>query len=409
MDRRTWRACGAGALSIVAWLVSGVVASAEMAAPDTVVCKATDERPRAGGASIAQTAGESLQHKNWQPVGGLIEFTVNAPKPIPSDAVVTTCFRWKKAGAAFVEQKPMRVDLQNGGAVLKVTVAVPDPSDAKDAIWVTGVERAIWLVPLAEARIIAIKDNAPVVDTWTEIGITHPVLSLILALLVVALAFYALDTVVKLRITHSGTLQASWLLRIIATSGANASLSQLQILLWTFVVAGSAIYVGTLSGQLVEITTGTLVLLGISGVATLVTQAHNDNQAATRQTEADRASAAAQQARDAAAAPNAGAGAQGAAQAAQAEADAAQARAAAVNNPPAAKQPRWSDLIVSEDDGREIDLARVQMLLFTLISAGFVIGKVIAAYVIPEIPVGYLTLMGISNGVYIGSKVVRKT
>jgi len=47
------------------------------------------------------------------------------------------------------------------------------------------------------------------------------------------------------------------------------------------------------------------------------------------------------------------------------------------------------------------------MLLFTLISAVFVITKVIAAYVIPEIPVGYLTLMGISNGVYVTAKFVR--
>ena len=77
--------------------------------------------------------------------------------------------------------------------------------------------------------------------------------------------------------------------------------------------------------------------------------------------------------------------------------------------PPDDQTPRWSDLIVNDQNTavREIDVSRVQMLLFTLISAVFVISKVITAYVIPEIPVGYLTLMGISNGVYVGSKVVR--
>ena len=49
------------------------------------------------------------------------------------------------------------------------------------------------------------------------------------------------------------------------------------------------------------------------------------------------------------------------------------------------------------------------MLLFTLVTAGFVVIKVIAAYVIPEMPRGFLVLMGISNGAYIGSKIVQKS
>ena len=58
---------------------------------------------------------------------------------------------------------------------------------------------------------------------------------------------------------------------------------------------------------------------------------------------------------------------------------------------------------------REIDVARVQMLLFTLIAAVFVVTKVLVSYVIPEIPEGFQILMGISNGVYMGSKVVQKS
>ena len=53
---------------------------------------------------------------------------------------------------------------------------------------------------------------------------------------------------------------------------------------------------------------------------------------------------------------------------------------------------------------REIDVTRFQMLLFTLIAAVFVLLNVLTTYVIPEISVGFQTLLGISNGVYMGSK-----
>ena len=94
---------------------------------------------------------------------------------------------------------------------------------------------------------------------------------------------------------------------------------------------------------------------------------------------------------------------------------ATKARAVALKNPPADQIPRWSDLIVNEsvkDDGtrtREIDVARFQMLLFTLIAAGFVLMSVITTYVIPEISAGFQTLLGISNGVYMGSKIVQRS
>jgi hypothetical protein len=93
----------------------------------------------------------------------------------------------------------------------------------------------------------------------------------------------------------------------------------------------------------------------------------------------------------------------------------AQARADAFQNPPANQIPQWSDLIVNETrqiNGtviREIDVARFQMLLFTLITAAFVLMNVVTTYVIPEIPTGFLTLMGISNGVYLGAKVAQRS
>ena len=56
---------------------------------------------------------------------------------------------------------------------------------------------------------------------------------------------------------------------------------------------------------------------------------------------------------------------------------------------------------------REIDITRVQMLYFTLVTASFVVMRVVTTYVIPEIPQGFQILMGISNAVYFGSKVAQ--
>ncbi len=54
-----------------------------------------------------------------------------------------------------------------------------------------------------------------------------------------------------------------------------------------------------------------------------------------------------------------------------------------------------------------IDVTRVQMLFFTLITAAFVVLTVGSTYEIPPIPDGFMTLMGISNGVYLGSKFAK--
>jgi hypothetical protein len=420
---------------ITAFLLSTgpVVAQAQAPAPDPAATSApaaassvcdspSPTRARAGGANIAVVAGQSLQHKNWQPIGGLIEFTINSVKPIEADAPVTTCFRWKTIppqDGNFIEAIPTRLELSNQGKTLKVTVAVPEPLEKKTT---SPIDRAVWVVPLAEVRTLVIgKAEGDKLDVWSVIGITRPTVALLLALLVVVLGLVALYLTARFRITHQGINKANWFLRIISTPSAPASLSQLQIVLWTFVVLASAVYVALLSGQLIEITTGTLVLLGISGLATLGTQAHNAGQLAAKQNAANTAAkeldAAATTVPAPAAAPAAATATSTAAALddpvvrAEIKADDAQSKVDALTSPPANKTPQWTDLLVNEtDDGRrEIDVTRVQVLLFTVITAGFVLITVIATYVIPEIPQGFLILMGISNGVYIGSKVVQAT
>jgi len=391
----------------------------------------------AGGASVVHATGESLQHKSWQPQGGEIEFTVKSFKAIPSDASVFVCFRWKRKSIPesetdvtdFIETRSSRLDLSGDGKLLTVTTTVPDlPDEPKN------VAKALPLVPLAEVRILAIdKEKVTAADVTTTIGITYLVAALTLTILTVILGFVVLHIAVVRRLTHPGILQANWLLRIISLPSGLASLSQFQILLWTFVVAASAVYVMSLSGELVEITDGTLVLLGIAGAAAIGAKAHGEAQGATAEAAAAKAAAdsaaadsiAAQKAAAAAAPPaDPVAAARTTAENDLAEkeriakaeiANATRATADALKNPPDDQIPKWSDLIVNEsvkDDGtvtREIDIGRFQMLLFTLITAVFVLMSVLTTYVIPEISAGFVTLMGISNGVYMGSKVVQKS
>jgi len=400
------------------------------AAETTPSCK-TSSKAIAGGASVVQAAEESLQHKSWQAKGGEIQFTVNSLTPIPADASVLVCFRWKsskpESNIKFIEYRPSRLELSGDGKLLKVTTTVPDdlgpqPSD---------VAQALPFVPFAEVRILAIdiKKKELVADAITAIGITRPLAALILAIAAVVLGFVILYIAVARRLDHPGILKADWLLRIISTPSAVASLSQFQILLWTFVVAASAVYVMALSGQLIVITNGMLVLLGIAGAAMVAAKAHSEAQGATAEATAARTATEHASAEIDKAAAEAVASAnpadlarseaaKGAAKTADEKAQFAKAtreRANAIKDPPATQIPRWSDLIVNEtvqDDGtrtREIDVARFQMLLFTLITAVFVLMNVLTTYVIPEISVGFQTLLGISNGVYMGSKIVQRS
>jgi hypothetical protein len=383
-------------------------------------------------ASIVQATGESLQRKRWQPQGGVIQFTIRGFAAIPEKASFFVCFRWKTTPvddkADYVQVRPDRLDRNNDGTTWTVTTTIPVnfPKPPAD----NAVDTALPLVPLADVRILAFnEDKTLAANVATTIGITHPLLAIFFGIVTLVIALAALWFVAISRLKHEGIKKASWPLRIISTPSGYASLSQLQIVLWTLVVAVSAVYVMALSGDLIQITDGTLVLLGIAGAAVLGAKAHSTSQnstaqavAASAQKEADRAEIEADTV--GAGANNAGAVAAPQAQIdianrvtvdAQQKADAAKNRARNLIDPPDDQTPRWSDLIVTENtlaDGmvsREIDVTRFQMLLFTLITAAFVLMNVVTTYVIPEIPTGFLTLMGISNGVYLGAKVTQSS
>lgn len=347
-------------------------ASKPAISPEGAGCNTVEKPLSAGGASIVpEIAG---QPKNWQPPGGEITFTVRSFLQMPPDALVLVCFRWKHLSAQqdrFITARPTHLDLSDGGRLLKVTVTVPpNLRGAPSRLSGDGDYAGLYLVPLAEVRILVLGKNADgtllvAADVSHEIGVTNPFWAMLLALLTVLTAFAVLAFVGYRRLKGAGLKNAGFLLRIIATPTGYASLSQLQLVVWTFVVAGSAVYVMVLSGELIEITTGTLILLGISGAVTVASTLHDTTQSAKQQ-------------------------------------------AAGALAPVAPRQPTWSDLVMNDVDGqREIDISRVQMLYFTLITATFVVMRVVSTYVIPEIPQGFQILMGISNAVYFGAKVAQ--
>jgi hypothetical protein len=58
------------------------------------------------------------------------------------------------------------------------------------------------------------------------------------------------------------------------------------------------------------------------------------------------------------------------------------------------------------DGTSEIDITRVQMLVFTVLAAAFVVIKMVDENAIPVIPDGIVLLMGLTNSVYVGGKFV---
>jgi hypothetical protein len=206
----------------------------------------------------------------WQPVGGTVNFTVHANAPL-NGLNILVCFAcppedWKTSAVGEVSL----TKAEGNSATYSVTVPELGPAPASWKFW-TG----LGLVPVATMRIIGSGGAAdPPVDVAYPIGITSPLLALLLALLAVAIAFWVFYAFARNR----GVPGRGLLLWMISTRNGVASLSQAQIMLWTFLIGALAIYVMSLSGALIDITNSTLVLLGIAGVATIGSKLQNAQQ-----------------------------------------------------------------------------------------------------------------------------------
>ena len=494
----------------------------------------------------------------WQPVGGEFQFTLTELASKPES--VSVWFRWKdyagpNSKGCIQSTRVQFVSSSSLGDSTSYTYSARLPAldgDAKVFPWTEGLSHRSLTsaVPLADMFVHVDFKNSSGPDTWVlmvgSVGVSTPWIAFVIAAVLVVLAWTLL-----LRWAAARKVPGELFLRVISTPHGVASLSQFQIVIWTAVIGAGVVYVMMISGNLIDIPTTTLGLLGITGL-TLVgskLQAGSDgtpqrlsapgaiaNLAVTGTPTADTvvlgwsAPAGAVQpftytvqmrlhgagpwttvASDIGAPPYAvsgltaataydfqvfainagGAGpacpsvsATTAAAAAPGVAGPGQVTGliAAANsdgtvsltwsglnpapnayvvqyriagtlpwatysntaNTPvvvaglsagttfeflvfaitggvagtpsavvvaatASRLPRWSDLVMSGDVNVEIDLTRVQMLLFTSIAAAFTGMTLLDTGQIPDIPLGVLALVGLSNGVYLASKAASPT
>ena len=230
----------------------------------------------------------------WQPARGQVKFTIQGTGFSLDASSIITCFRWSQTekGKA-VEQKntgwaksPSLTVIEIGVGKITLAATVPDDIPDPERWWQhvipTGhrVHSGTWsTVPQADFRVMATSQASwSPLDIVLPVGITSVNFSLLIAGVFIAVACLVLYLVANGR----GVPGRNFLLKMISTSRGYASLSQLQIILWTLVVGAGAIYVMALSGNLIDIAQGTLILLGITGLATVGSklQSHQETQAA---------------------------------------------------------------------------------------------------------------------------------
>lgn len=313
----------------------------------------------------ALNASVTLNNVYWQPEGGDVSFKIDGLGDAAQvGATLIVCFRYAPDGR-WTESPSVR-RLPSTGTIL-IGASVPD--EILDSDHAHRHVATLGFAADGEIRVIAQNgDKKPIYWNTQPIGISCISLSAIAAIVAVLLTWIFLARVRKMRNLPRGP---NWILSVISDGNGNASLSQFQIILWTFVIGASAVYVMVLSGSLLSISDGTLILLGISGVAAAgaklnAMMATNPNPPPPTLTQAQPA-------------PK-----------------------------PSPGVPHWSDLVISTTDDNEIDVTRVQMLFFTVVAAVFVLLKVLSTWVVPDIPTNFLLLMGISNGVYLTSKFIRR-
>ena len=301
----------------------------------------------------------------WRPRGAEVRFTIESAGGTVSVAKVRVCFGWSSPDGGYQKLpallgSPQVRSISNENGKVEYGALVPQLAQVPSGYWwplrimkmVPYVFTGAYTVPVSEMVVEVTPASGSAVVTSVQVGVTSVIVAWLVVFAVAVLVVAILYWIAREHRIPGRNL----LLRIISTQDGYASLSQMQIVLWTFVVGMSAIYVMTLSGNLISISTGTLTLLGIASGAGLLARVPQPGPAP--------------------------------AQAA----------------PGAAIEPEWADLIIPDRGNGEIDVTRLQMLAFTLIVAAFVVVKVVVDYEIPTIPDSFLVLMGISNGVYVGGR-----
>lgn len=304
----------------------------------------------------------------WQARGGTVVVAATSDHNLGA-LTVTATLGWTdcRARPALVRMRPP----ETGDKLNTVDFGVVIPSDLESAPfnfqkWLVGdlPSTGLRTVPVAQLCLEGVTDGttAKVFDVKLDVGITNRTWSRVVGVTAVLAVVVPLALLSIAPMADRGFwcwlrsfLTVRWILQLIRAPDGTASLSSFQVLLWTLTVFGCAVCVMVISGQLVDITPGTLTLLGIAGATRVMAALKEANPTA------------------------------------------------AIPSP--LKMPRWSD-VLRTDQSDMIDVTRIQMLFFTVVCATFVVLQVLTTDVIPDIPSGYLILIGLSNGVYIGRKLV---
>jgi hypothetical protein len=343
---------------------------------------------------------------NWQPRDGRVRFIVSATDAKTPSSLnnieLEVCFGWPNFvyASADTNQTPKLYKSTYLRTIARTDTSITYETSLPDGLWDDKANAkfapTFWdgigdifkqwagkpihvydgwgLIPTVHMRLVArsqgavdISNDPNSLDTVLPVGISFRIGALALTILSAAIAWYVLSIWADYRGVLGGPI-----LKIITNRNGYASLSQFQILLWTVVIGGGLTYVMALSGALIDVPSQELALLGISGFSALSAAYASKNPA-----------------------PAGGAGAVQPVPAVERSA------------PRQQRIPKWSDLVVW-DGYHEIDITRVQMLVFTVLAAGFVVLKIGDDSAIPNIPDGIVLLMGLTNGVYVGGKLVTK-
>ena len=366
-----WRMIGrASSIALLGLWLAGL-ASQAMAQGQAPAQPSKEDCPTRPISGVSETGGVVVTLDPgtlWRPRGGEVQFTASSRDGATlSVQRIQVCIGWSSSldnGAApsvshALSPAPDVRSISAGGSTATFGATVPNlapiPSywplrvASRSDVGFTGV----MTVPVADMVVaVTLADGTKAVQ-MLPVGVTSVTYAIVIAGFCIAGFFLGCRLFVRNRSIAGRNLA----LKLISTPDGLASLSQFQILLWTVTIGASAVYVMVLSGNLIDLTSGALVLLGIAGSAGLLARVPGS-----------------------------------------------QSRLAGQNPQPsgaAATTPRWSDLVVV--DGT-VDVTRVQMLIFTLISAAFVTLKVLVGYAIPDIPANFLLLMGISNGIYVAGR-----
>ena len=219
------------------------------------------------------------EHTKWQPYDGSIRFTVTGLEVQRNLPHMTACFRWKIKGApaksncVATTPTPMGETRDKSGIIFAASVPLAWSDRPSDA------ETVFPAIPLAEL-LVSFADQPTLQPTRLQVGITVKSLAIVIAAVFVILAGIVLRRfAISLGVPGTGPI-----LRIISTSSGWASLGQFQIVLWTILVGAGGIYVMTLTGSLIEISTGMLILLGIAGGAAVGSQIKANQKVQTSST-----------------------------------------------------------------------------------------------------------------------------